>query len=112
MTKFSTTVDNESKVDKIFDVYDVSKIDDVSNIVVVDVNCNVISRNRLNNCEINEILNRREFLKNESSDKKTKTINFDSSIDIKLKKIENSFFLSKRKFFFSIVFCCLFIQVL
>ena len=103
---FDETIEFSTIVD------DVSKIDDVSNIDDVNIDRDVVLRNRLNKYEINEILNRREFFKNESSDEKTNTTNFDSFINIKLKKIENSFFLSKREFFFSIVFCCLFTQIL
>ena len=49
--EFSTIVDN------------VLKIDDVSNVDDVDIDRDVVLRNRLNKCEINEILNRREFFK-------------------------------------------------
>ena len=78
---------------------DVLKVDDESNIVIVDINNNVILRDWLNECEINEILNRRKFFKSESSDEKTKTINFDSFINIKLKKIENLFFCQNENIF-------------
>ena len=103
---FDETIEFSTIVD------DMSKIDDVLNVDDVDIDRDVVLRNRLNEYEINKILNRREFLKNKSSNKKTNTINFDSFINIKLKKIENSFFLSKREFFVSIVFYCLFTQIL
>ena len=110
--EFSTIVDKKLRIDETFDSREISKIDDVTNVVVVNIDFDIVLNDRLNNNVIKKILNRREFLENESSDEKTKTTNFDSFTNIKLKKIENSFFLSKREFFFSIVFCYLFTQIL
>ena len=110
--EFSTIVNKKSKINETFNFREMSKIDDVTNVVVVNIDFDIVLNDRLNNNVIKKILNRREFLENESSDEKTKTTNFDSFTNIKFKKIENSSFLSKREFFFSIVFCCLFTQIL
>lgn len=69
MTKFSAIVDNELKVDKMFDICDVSKTDDVLNIVVVNVDFDVLSNDRLDDNVIKKILNRRrKLLDKKSSD--------------------------------------------